>query len=93
MRGQELPTLRWWIPTSHETVDGPHGALRQPVRLFLRVFFSEMSRISGDLVQPLQFAQVLINVMVTSQLALKLTSVCCSTVLSRRMALFEEEKS
>ena len=39
MRGQELPTLRWWIPTSHETVDGPHGALRQPVRLFLRVFF------------------------------------------------------
>lgn len=48
---------------------------------FFEFFFSEMSRISGDLVQPLQFAQVLINVMVTSQLALKLTSVCCLTVL------------
>lgn len=57
-KGQELPTLRWWIPTNHETVDGPHGAPGQPVGLFLLAVraVARTSHLSGDLlVQPLQF--------------------------------------
>lgn len=69
---QESPTLRWWIPTNHETVDGPHGASRQPVCLFLpAVMASSDESLVGELTCSafaVHTSPVLINAMATGRL-------------------------